>query len=63
MNLSTIEKEAINKINSVKDLDELEKNRLFYLGKKGIISQEMNDRSTITIDCIIHFIKFMISCS
>ena len=31
MNLSTIEKEAINKINSVKDLDELEKNRLFYL--------------------------------
>ena len=49
MNLSTIEKEAINKINSVKDLDELEKNRLFYLGKKGIISQEMKKLSNLSI--------------
>ena len=50
MNLSTIEKEAINKINSVKDLDELEKNRLFYLGKKGIISQEMKKLSNLSIE-------------
>ena len=41
MNPSKIEKEAIDKINSVEDLKELENVRLNYLGKKGFISNEM----------------------
>ena len=41
MDFSKIEKEALKKINSVEDLDELDNIRLFYLGKKGLIPQEM----------------------
>ena len=36
-----IEKDTLEQINSIKNLDELEKIRLSYLGKKGLISQEM----------------------
>ena len=41
MDFSKIEKEALIKIKSVEDLNELDNIRLFYLGKKGLISQEM----------------------
>ena len=41
MDFSKTEKETIDQINSLKDLNDLEKIRLLYLGKKGLISLEM----------------------
>ena len=50
MNPSKIEKEAIDKINSVEDLKELENVRLNYLGKKGFISNEMKNLASLSIE-------------
>ena len=50
MNPSKIEKEAIDKINSVEDLQELENVRLNYLGKKGSISNEMKNLASLSIE-------------
>ncbi|MBI28505.1 MAG: Phenylalanine--tRNA ligase alpha subunit [Alphaproteobacteria bacterium MarineAlpha5_Bin11] len=49
MDFSKIQKESMDKINSVDNLDQLEKLRLFYLGKKGIISQEMKTLGSLSI--------------
>ena len=50
MNPSKIEKEAIDKINSIEDLQELENVRLNYLGKKGSISNEMKNHASLSIE-------------
>ena len=50
MDFSKIEKEALIKIKSVEDLNELDNIRLFYLGKKGIISQEMKKLATFPVE-------------
>tara|TARA_Y100000590_G_scaffold467198_1_gene645344 strand:+ start:1273 stop:2337 length:1065 start_codon:yes stop_codon:yes gene_type:complete len=50
MNPSKIEKEAIDKINSIEDLQELENVRLNYLGKKGSISNEMKNLASLSIE-------------
>ena len=50
MDFSKIEKDTLEQINSIKNLDELEKIRLSYLGKKGLISQEMKNLVNLEID-------------
>ena len=50
MDFSKTEKETIDQINSIKDLNNLEKVRLLYLGKKGLISQEMKKLSALPIE-------------
>jgi len=50
MDFSKIEKEALKKIKSVEDLKELENIRLFYLGKKGLVSQEMKNLRNLSIE-------------
>ena len=55
MDSSKIEKEAIDKINSVDDLQELENVRLNYLGKKGSISNEMKKKGIITEEEFVEF--------
>ena len=50
MDFSKTEKETIDQINSIKDSNNLEKIRLLYLGKKGLISQEMKKLSTLSIE-------------
>ena len=50
MDFSKIEIDTLEQINSIKNLDELEKIRLSYLGKKGLISQEMKNLVNLEID-------------
>ena len=50
MDFSKIEKEALELINSVENLNDLEKIRLTYLGKKGIISNQMKSLSDLTLE-------------
>ena len=54
MNPSKIEKEAIDKINSIEDLQELENVRLNYLGKKGSISNEMKNLALLHLNLTIY---------
>ena len=50
MDFSKIEKEALIKIKSVEDLNELDNIRLFYLGKKGLIPQEMKKLGNLSAE-------------
>ena len=50
MDFSKVQKEALKNINTTQDLSELEKIRLFYFGKKGIVTQEMKNLSNLSLE-------------
>ena len=50
MALSFVKNGILKKIKNVKSFDELEKIRLKFLGKKGIISIEMKSLSQLSIE-------------
>ena len=50
MDYIKIEEQAIQDINSVTELSILEKIRVFYLGKKGIITLKMKELGSLSID-------------
>ena len=48
MDFSKIEKDLIKTLDSIKDPSELESVRLSYLGKKGIITQQMKGLGSLS---------------
>ena len=48
---STLDKSDItNKINTISSLVELEELRVYYLGKKGLLTSEMKSLSSLSIE-------------
>ena len=50
MALAEDKNDILNKIKSTKSLDDLEKIRLYYLGKKGLIPEALKGLGSLSIE-------------